>query len=467
MQDWRGQYLGLTTFPATLTVAEIDELFMLDDDVARMVVARRTPLTRLGLVLQIGFLRLTGRSLNSVQVIPPAVLTRAGLAADISAPQLASIRSIYRRRMTLYQHQQAAMVALAFRDYGDASERALTGQLRRMATQWFDSAALTRQAMIWLFERRWVLPGQSRIEDRVAAAQAYVTRSIRAEMMQTVGGQCVQRWVQDLSAVHDEETGETLFEWLRKPTTGTSQTNIAESAQRLDALRNLGADRLSLGALPITGMRHYASGMATQNVQTLALLREPRRAVEIGCWLRLHLLQSNDVVLEQVSRRIGNLWREAHGTVEIRAFRELEIYRAGINAMRGALGDPSLSDAALRATVATAIAPLPVATIGTGRAQAIRAEMAARPARLRALLKAVSGLNLAYAEDHPLGIAMTTLAGVYAKDATGLAAVSTPFASAARALVEAASSAEEGWRPMRWLPRYCSNARCAMVPQAA
>ncbi|WP_339444871.1 hypothetical protein, partial [Pseudomonas hunanensis] len=87
--------------------------------------------------------------------------------------------------------------------------------------------------------------------------------------------------------------------------TGTSQINIAEAAQRLNALRNLGADRLSLGALPITGMRHYASGMATQKVQTLALLREPRRAVEIGCWLRLHLLQLNDVVLEQVSRRIG------------------------------------------------------------------------------------------------------------------------------------------------------------------
>ena len=443
MQDWRAQYLGLTTFPATLAVAEIDELFMLDDDIARMVGARRTPLTRLGLVLQIGFLRLTGRSLNSVQVIPPAVLTRAGQAADISAPQLASIRSIYRRRMTLYQHQQAAMAALAFRDYGNASERALTGHLRRMATQSFDSAALTRQAMIWLFEHRWVLPGQSRIEDRVAAAQAYVTRSIRAELMQTVGGQCVQRWVQDLSAVHDEQTGETLFEWLRKPTTGTSQINIAEAAQRLDALRNLGADRLSLGALPITGMRHYASGMATQKVQTLALLREPRRTVEIGCWLRLHLLQLNDVVLEQVSRRIGDLWREAHETVETRAFRELEVYRAGVNAIRRALGDPSLSDAALRATVATAIAPLPVATTGTGRAQAIRAEMAARPARLRALLKAVSGLSLAYVDDHPLGIAMTTLGGVYAKDETGLAALSTPFAATPRALVEAASTAEE------------------------
>ena len=96
MQDWRAQYLGLTTFPITLTGAELDELFTLGDDIARVVGARRTALTRLGLVLQIGFLRLTGRSLNSVQVIPPAVLARAGQAVDIAAPHLASIRSIYR-----------------------------------------------------------------------------------------------------------------------------------------------------------------------------------------------------------------------------------------------------------------------------------------------------------------------------------------------------------------------------------
>ena len=167
------------------------------------------------------------------------------------------------------------------------------------------------------------------------------------------------------------------------------------------------------------------------------------RKPQIGCWLRLHFIQLNDVVLEQISRRIGDLWRDAHETVETRAFRELEVYRAGVSAIRRALGDPDLSDAALRAKVATVIAPLPVATVGTGRAVAIRAEMAARPSRLRALLKAVSGLNLVYADDHPLGIAVTTLGRVYTKGETGLAALSTPFATTPRALIEAATTAEQ------------------------
>jgi hypothetical protein len=65
-------------FRPTFPPQRFDELFAFDDDIVQVVGARRTSLTRLGLVLQIGFLRLTGRSLNSVQVIPPAVLARAG-----------------------------------------------------------------------------------------------------------------------------------------------------------------------------------------------------------------------------------------------------------------------------------------------------------------------------------------------------------------------------------------------------
>ena len=55
MQGWQAQYLGLTTFLTSLTAAEIDELFTLNAETAPVVGARRTSLTRLGLVLQMDF----------------------------------------------------------------------------------------------------------------------------------------------------------------------------------------------------------------------------------------------------------------------------------------------------------------------------------------------------------------------------------------------------------------------------
>ena len=52
-------------------------------------------------------------------------------------------------------------------------------------------------------------------------------------------------------------------------------------------------------------------------------------------------------------------------------------------------------------------------------------------------------MNLDYGDDHPLGIAMTALGRVYANEENGLTAPSTPFAATPRALIDAATTAEE------------------------
>jgi hypothetical protein len=58
------------------------------------VATRRGPLNRLSVALQIGYLRMTGRMLNSYQILPVAILEHIG--AQLS-PRLASIRALYRR----------------------------------------------------------------------------------------------------------------------------------------------------------------------------------------------------------------------------------------------------------------------------------------------------------------------------------------------------------------------------------
>jgi hypothetical protein len=62
--------------------------------------------------LQIGFLRLTGAPLNSLEMIPPQVLAHLGSELGIAPPWLASIRALYRRHRALFEHQDAAKQAL-------------------------------------------------------------------------------------------------------------------------------------------------------------------------------------------------------------------------------------------------------------------------------------------------------------------------------------------------------------------
>jgi Domain of unknown function (DUF4158) len=65
MQRWREQYLGLAEFPPAMASAEVDQFFTLNRDELAAVRTRRGPLNRLSVGLQIGFLRMTGRTLNS------------------------------------------------------------------------------------------------------------------------------------------------------------------------------------------------------------------------------------------------------------------------------------------------------------------------------------------------------------------------------------------------------------------
>jgi hypothetical protein len=57
---------------------EIEHFFTLGEDELAAVQRRRTVLNRLALALQIGFLKMTGRTLNSVEIIPTEVLEHLG-----------------------------------------------------------------------------------------------------------------------------------------------------------------------------------------------------------------------------------------------------------------------------------------------------------------------------------------------------------------------------------------------------
>ena len=146
MQRWRQRYLGLSGFPPTMVSAEIDQFFTLSRRELTVVMRRRRPLNRLSVALQVGLLRMTGRTLNSFQIVPAAVLKHLGLQLRLTPPRLASIRALYRRQRTLFDHQRVAIEVLGFRHLTDHAERGLTTHLRRSAEATFSGETLTTSA---------------------------------------------------------------------------------------------------------------------------------------------------------------------------------------------------------------------------------------------------------------------------------------------------------------------------------
>ena len=90
MQGWQTSYLGLRDMPGELSKFELQTFFSFSRTELDLIARRRSDSLKLGLALHIGFARMTGRPLNSVRIVPPALLRHLGRELDIAAPDLVS-----------------------------------------------------------------------------------------------------------------------------------------------------------------------------------------------------------------------------------------------------------------------------------------------------------------------------------------------------------------------------------------
>jgi TnpA family transposase len=101
-------YLGSRRFPREMSTFEVRRFFTLSNDDRHVLRRRFRSRSRLGAALQLGFVRMTGTTLDAFDYVPRAVLEHVGHQLEISAPQLTTLRALYRRQMTLFLHQQWA-----------------------------------------------------------------------------------------------------------------------------------------------------------------------------------------------------------------------------------------------------------------------------------------------------------------------------------------------------------------------
>ena len=108
MARWDQQYLGYQSFPEALTSLEIDRFFTPTSDELEAISIRRTAPNRSAFALQLGFLKMTGRSLNSVEIVPVSIPQRKGdpvvfaadegIRADTTADSLAKLRPAFAKK---------------------------------------------------------------------------------------------------------------------------------------------------------------------------------------------------------------------------------------------------------------------------------------------------------------------------------------------------------------------------------
>jgi hypothetical protein len=186
MNKWQATFLGLKLLPRELSGFEIEALFAFTATERALIDARRASSLKLGLALQIGFLRMSGRLLDAVRMVPPALWKHLGNQFGEPARDLASLRATYRRRRTLFDHQELACQVLEFRPLLEAQRRALVRSLRRELTQTFDRLRLLTYARQWLYERKLLVMREKGLRAIIFSAirqfEAKLVRAIQADV---------------------------------------------------------------------------------------------------------------------------------------------------------------------------------------------------------------------------------------------------------------------------------------------
>jgi hypothetical protein len=194
MKDWQSTHLGRGALPRELSGFEMEAFFSFSEPERRVIEdERRADPLKLALALQIGFLRMTGRLVDALRVVPPALWRHLGAQFEIKPPDLASLRTMYRRRRTLFEQQDLACAVLGFHDLTEAQRRALVRAINAELSRTNDRQRLLQFARGWLYERKQIIPRERELRAYIAKAIGQHETALAGEIVAGIGRRRLQQ----------------------------------------------------------------------------------------------------------------------------------------------------------------------------------------------------------------------------------------------------------------------------------
>jgi hypothetical protein len=186
--------------------------------------------------LQLGFVRMTGSTLDALDYVPRSVLEHVGNQLGISAPELATLRALYRRPMTLFLHQRRACEYAGLHRHDASDVTRLIDTLLSDSSVTLDRHRLAQQAREALYARRCLIPGDRDIEDWVRRAIYLIELQDRRYLDEVVPAKVRDNWLSQLMREKHPEPM-TVLEWLRRPPRNRSRKTLDEEISKWLVIR--------------------------------------------------------------------------------------------------------------------------------------------------------------------------------------------------------------------------------------
>jgi len=410
MRGWHSTFLGMRELPRDIGDFEMKVFFTFDDAERGAINARRGDAHKLGLALHIGFLRMSGRLLYALRVVPVALWRHLSEELGIASPDVASLRTLYGREKTLFEHQQVACTVLGFRWMTEHQRRSLVRELRDEVARSADRDQLLVRARQWLYKNKLVIVHERAIRTLIASALSQLEVETGTAISASIDPAILARWRTAVAQMRPD--GQTQQSWLWAAPAKHSPRQIGEVLERIDLLYELDVHK-HLADIPDLILRRYARRLVSRPPSAGAKIKEPARTVEVACFLRYCLFTTTDQLILMVQRRIADLWRQASAQVPA-AINWAAMYKTLLQELEALTGKGAVPDAELRErlhalVIANQIRKPP------SRASLVREGLIDGIRPVRSLLVAIAKLPWQATGEHPAVEFLATLQAFYRK----------------------------------------------------
>jgi hypothetical protein len=415
VQHWQLPFLGLHEFPADLTEFEIQYFFTFTPHEREAIVSRYGDHHRLAAAVHLGFIKMTGRTLDAFDPLPVRVLKHLSKDLGLQIPELTTFRALYDRSQTLLDHQAWAAQLLGFRPFTERRQRVLVMHLRREAHHALTINRLVEFSRRWLYEQRILIPADRRLRDLARRAYVDAEQAMHDAIHRDIPQHVLDEWH---AALFIPRRGhDSTLEWLQQAPRRKLK-GLREQLEKVRLLLSLQVEMYSLNDIRLERQRGYAHQMRRRRPSRFQALTEPRRTLEMVCFLRMTLLQSTDVVLSMADRLIQDLHARTIQDVQEAEGRGARSLRQSLHAIHRVLSDPMIPDGMLRQAI---LALMPSAhTFFPSRAAAIRGKLSEHARHVRPLVKLLVGVAFEGEAHAPLLTALSALRALYARRARQL-----------------------------------------------
>nr|WP_226382965.1 DUF4158 domain-containing protein [Burkholderia mayonis] len=336
------RYVGQDRLPARLSEFDVERYFALTDSDIAAINERFRRDRRAGVAVQLVFLRASGHTLDHVGTLPRQLLRYIGERLGLPTPTIASLRTLYQRYKTQYEHQVWACEYLGLASMGADHWAGLEAWMRQDAAESLTLDELIQHAHYWLYERRILIPADRTLRDLARSIWSDIERGLLTMIEAVVPQTQLARADAVLSSQHGT-SGMTVLEWLKTPPARHSPTTISETLAKVRFLKELGAHTWALDAVPIEKQRAYAQRIQARRPAKVRELKASTRTIELIFFLRVTLLELTDALLYQTGRRVSDLVRQAYDRTTVKQARSAVEYRRQLIAIKALVDDSERS----------------------------------------------------------------------------------------------------------------------------